>query len=327
MGCICRTTPFKIFIQGLKQVHKIENTPSSLLRIRAPLPTQPVRCHDGFAFAHQTRSLHASRYLNQEASDAPTSPPQGNEPAPASPSSNDNSTSKASTATSDQVAAGKPRSFKPSNVPRTYKKAHFGSGDGRDGQKPRQPHFKSLRNINRDDGYQTQQPEGFRGVRIEKPKGPSQGVPQSKEALWKSQRVALKEKFPEGWRPRKRLSPDALTGIRALNAQFPETYTTTALAKKFEVSPEVIRRILRSKWTPSVEEEENRNERWFRRGKSVWETRAALGIKPPQKWRHEGIARDPTYHVWRKDAIQRNRDAEEKDSKIVFGRSNNQRGR
>ncbi|EHK15960.1 uncharacterized protein TRIVIDRAFT_137996, partial [Trichoderma virens Gv29-8] len=97
---------------------------------------------------------------------------------------------------------------------------------------------------------------------------------------WQLQKAALKEKFPEGWQPRKRLSPDALAGIRALNAQFPDVYTTDALADKFQVSAEAIRRILKSKWRPSVDEEEERQQRWFKRGKQVWEQKAALGIKP-----------------------------------------------
>ncbi|MCV5164004.1 hypothetical protein OFB65_27020, partial [Escherichia coli] len=42
----------------------------------------------------------------------------------------------------------------------------------------------------------------------------------------KHQKNALKEKFPEGWKPLKKLSPDALEGIRALHKQFPEEYTT-----------------------------------------------------------------------------------------------------
>ncbi|KAJ2970894.1 hypothetical protein NUW58_g9562 [Xylaria curta] len=87
---------------------------------------------------------------------------------------------------------------------------------------------------------------------------------------WQIQKKALKEKFPEGWQPRKRLSPDALDGIRALHAQFPEQYTTEALAKHFEVSAEAIRRILKSKWTPSPDEETRRQERWFNRGKNIW---------------------------------------------------------
>lgn len=130
---------------------------------------------------------------------------------------------------------------------------------------------------------------------------------------WQIQKAALKEKFPDGWQPRKRLSPDALAGIRALNAQFPDVYTTDALADKFQVSREAIRRILKSSWRPSVDEEEERQQRWFRRGKQVWEQKAALGIKPPQRWRMEGIARDPSYHEWSKKASQREREWEEEE--------------
>ncbi|OLL22148.1 Required for respiratory growth protein 9, mitochondrial [Neolecta irregularis DAH-3] len=36
---------------------------------------------------------------------------------------------------------------------------------------------------------------------------------------WQQQQLALKKKFPEGWKPIKRLSPDAIEGVRALNKQ------------------------------------------------------------------------------------------------------------
>lgn len=137
--------------------------------------------------------------------------------------------------------------------------------------------------------------------------------PPPKREPWQIQKETLKEKFPEGWRPRKRLSPDALAGIRALNAQFPDVYTTEALAKKFEVSAEAIRRILKSKWRPSAEEEEDRQERWFRRGKQVWERQAAFGVKPPKRWRREGIARDPGYHDRKEKAKQKNEEWENEE--------------
>ncbi|KAF3765904.1 hypothetical protein M406DRAFT_243234, partial [Cryphonectria parasitica EP155] len=111
--------------------------------------------------------------------------------------------------------------------------------------------------------------------------------------LWAIQKDALKKKFPEGWAPRKKLSPDALSGIRALHQQFPDMYTTETLANKFEVSPEAIRRILRAKWEPSAEEEEDRQRRWYNRGVAVWDRYAALGKKPPKKWRDAGIALRP----------------------------------
>ncbi|KAK4122962.1 hypothetical protein N657DRAFT_646719 [Parathielavia appendiculata] len=120
--------------------------------------------------------------------------------------------------------------------------------------------------------------------------------PKEKEP-WMIQKEALKKKFPTGWNPRKKLSPDALVGIRMLHKQFPDEYTTEVLAQKFEVSPEAIRRILKSKWTPDAEEELERQERWHNRGKKVWTHWAALGKKPPRKWRAEGIVRDP---IWNK---------------------------
>ncbi|KAH8714353.1 hypothetical protein BGZ61DRAFT_448893 [Ilyonectria robusta] len=147
--------------------------------------------------------------------------------------------------------------------------------------------------------------------------GPSPSDPAPDVPTWKTQKAALKEKFPDGWQPRKRLSPDALAGIRALNAQFPDTYTTSTLASRFEVSPENIRRILKSSWQPSTDEEKDRQDRWFRRGMKVWDHQAALGMKPPRKWRLEGINRDPSYHVKRQGAIRRNRQLEEQDDREI----------
>ncbi|KAM0157604.1 hypothetical protein ACHAQE_005908 [Botrytis cinerea] len=112
-----------------------------------------------------------------------------------------------------------------------------------------------------------------------------------KRKNWMEQKAALKEKFPEGWKPMKRLSPEAQAGIRALHAQYPEQYSTAALADHFQVSAEAIRRILRSTWVPKPEEEADRERRWFQRGKNIWGKYAELGVKPPRKWREEGIGR------------------------------------
>lgn len=133
---------------------------------------------------------------------------------------------------------------------------------------------------------------------------------------WRIQKEALKQKFPDGWRPRKRLSPDALAGIRALNAQYPDIYTTAALSAKFEVDPEAIRRILKSKWQPSTEEEEQRLKRWRTRGAQIWETKAALGVKPPKQWREEGISRDPSWHAWRRKVAQREQEWEDEEKRL-----------
>ncbi|KFX91025.1 hypothetical protein O988_07949 [Pseudogymnoascus sp. VKM F-3808] len=126
---------------------------------------------------------------------------------------------------------------------------------------------------------------------------------------WQSQKAALKEKFSEGWAPRKRLSPDALAGIRAINAQFPAQYTVPVLAAKFEVSPEAIRRILKSNWRPDEEEEEDRKRRWYKRGQQVWTRYAELGLKPPRRWRDEGIGkREKGWKTKEKEERDRERD-------------------
>ena len=110
---------------------------------------------------------------------------------------------------------------------------------------------------------------------------------------WQVQKQALSEKFGStGWAPRKRLSPDALEGIRALHTQYPETYTTPLLAQQFQVSPEAIRRILKGKWRPTEEEEGDRLRRWDKRGEEIWSQLVEIGIKPPKKWRHMGVGRD-----------------------------------
>ncbi|KAM3076500.1 Required for respiratory growth protein 9 mitochondrial [Clarireedia jacksonii] len=108
---------------------------------------------------------------------------------------------------------------------------------------------------------------------------------------WRAHREAMKKKFPEGWKPMKKLSPEAQAGIRALHAQYPDQYTTAALSESFEVSPEAIRRILKTNWVPSPGEQSDRDRRWFGRGKSVWNRYAQLGVKPPKRWREEGIGR------------------------------------
>jgi len=64
---------------------------------------------------------------------------------------------------------------------------------------------------------------------------------------------AMKKSFPEGWQPPRKLSRDAMDGLRSLHAYDPETFSTPVLASKFRISPEAVRRILKSKWAPSAE--------------------------------------------------------------------------
>ena len=129
----------------------------------------------------------------------------------------------------------------------------------------------------------------------------SSSGPRAKPA-WQIQKAALKEKLNgETWNPRKKLSPDAQEGIRHLNRTYPEKFTTAVLAEYFKVSPEAIRRILKSKWRPSDEEQEERLARWERRGENIWSNMVELGLKPPKKWREMGVgsSRDGQAPKWK----------------------------
>ncbi|KAJ7869174.1 hypothetical protein B0H14DRAFT_2278213, partial [Mycena olivaceomarginata] len=45
----------------------------------------------------------------------------------------------------------------------------------------------------------------------------------------------------------------AMEGLRQLHRVDPETFTTPVLAARFRVSPEAVRRILKSRWAPPPE--------------------------------------------------------------------------
>jgi len=45
-----------------------------------------------------------------------------------------------------------------------------------------------------------------------------------------------------------------MDGLRVLHMHDPETFSTPMLAERFRLSPEAVRRILRSKWEPSPEQ-------------------------------------------------------------------------
>ncbi|RJE21967.1 hypothetical protein PHISCL_05709 [Aspergillus sclerotialis] len=100
---------------------------------------------------------------------------------------------------------------------------------------------------------------------------------------WQIQKDALKQKFKEGWSPPKKLSPDAMDGIRQLHAVAPDKFTTPVLAEQFKVSPEAIRRILKSKWQPTEEEAEDRRIRWRKRHDRIWSQMSELGIRPSRR--------------------------------------------
>ncbi|KAF3393763.1 Required for respiratory growth protein 9 [Penicillium rolfsii] len=124
-----------------------------------------------------------------------------------------------------------------------------------------------------------------KGSRQEKKLDSAKKAPMKKEKpdLWRIQKDALDRKFPNGWNPPKKLSPDALEGIRHLHATAPERFTTSVLAEEFKVSPEAIRRILKSRWRPSEVEAEDRRKRWEKRHERIWSRMAELGLRPSTK--------------------------------------------
>lgn len=75
---------------------------------------------------------------------------------------------------------------------------------------------------------------------------------------WKKHQVALREQFPSGWAPPKRLSREAMDLVRTMHAANPSLYSTAALAAQFKVSPEAIRRILKSRFEISKHEADRR---------------------------------------------------------------------
>ncbi|RAO66786.1 uncharacterized protein BHQ10_002798 [Talaromyces amestolkiae] len=109
-----------------------------------------------------------------------------------------------------------------------------------------------------------------------------------KRPHWQTQKEALEKKFEEGWHPRKKLPPDSLDTIRHLHATKPDVWTTPVLADQFKISPEAIRRILKSKWQPTEEERERREARWEERYKKIYSHMAELGLR---KKKGEWVAR------------------------------------
>lgn len=107
--------------------------------------------------------------------------------------------------------------------------------------------------------------------------------PTKKQESWGVQKGALQKKFKEGWAPIKRLSPDAIEGVRELHRQDPQKFSTPVLAEHFKVSPEAIRRILKSKWRPSEKEIESRKGRWEKRKVRIWNQMAELGLRPQRR--------------------------------------------
>ncbi|CAF9924234.1 MAG: hypothetical protein GOMPHAMPRED_003560 [Gomphillus americanus] len=103
---------------------------------------------------------------------------------------------------------------------------------------------------------------------------------------WKVHKRAVKAKLgDQAWKPLKRLSPDAREGVRQLHSENPTLWSTENLANHFQLSPDAIRRIIKSSWKPTENEREEQRERWIRRGETIWNRYVEIGYKAPRKWR------------------------------------------
>lgn len=117
---------------------------------------------------------------------------------------------------------------------------------------------------------------------------------------WAAHQATLKKEFPEGWAPPRKLSRDAMDGLRSLHAANPELLTTPVLAEKFRISPEAVRRILKSKWEPSkdkrarlLEKERKSREEWIaQRREEEWQKQKELEEQYRRQKQYFGVNRD-----------------------------------
>ncbi|CAI2192477.1 20743_t:CDS:2, partial [Funneliformis geosporum] len=69
---------------------------------------------------------------------------------------------------------------------------------------------------------------------------------------WLRHKFAMKERTGfKKWEPHKKVNRETMDKIRWLNTQMPEEYTAEKLSQQFKISPESIRRILKSNFVPN----------------------------------------------------------------------------
>ncbi|KAI3394788.1 hypothetical protein diail_2190 [Diaporthe ilicicola] len=302
MACSCRTAALQIFTRSLVQVHapKTQHVRSAWLGTRPQLPSRNTAFASNYRRAHS--SAGASGAVALEARDRKELSHEQHEPRPRRDPAPSSQLSEAAGSLEEDYSlfsinlSSKNAIRKAARYPKQSDTSLASEDQGQAIETPRN-NRKSLGNADErtEPAKKVKERWGDRARRRAEERErqamstKDQGPRVDKRPDWAKQKDALKKKFPEGWRPPKRLSPDALEGIRVLHQQYPDMYTTDALADKFEVSPEAIRRILRTKWEPNVEEDEKRQRRWFNRGVSVWQRYVELGRKPPRRWREAGV--------------------------------------
>ncbi|KAK6345488.1 Required for respiratory growth protein 9 mitochondrial [Orbilia javanica] len=134
--------------------------------------------------------------------------------------------------------------------------------------------------------------------------------------LWKIHMDSVKTKLGgEKWNPFTRLSPAAVATLKQLKQENPGM-TVEEYAPIFKISPDALRRILKSKWMPTPEQETDRNERWKRRGKAVW-----------QEWEEEGMVQKKRVKKHEMEERAMKREEEKKQKGFVVSRGLNLKNR
>lgn len=90
---------------------------------------------------------------------------------------------------------------------------------------------------------------------------------------WVKREETLRKRYGQ-WNPTRKLSRQQIMDIKNLKEQYPGM-KTKQLADFFEISPESIRRILKSKWEPTDEEMEDLKRRTAKRKLFLAEKKAA----------------------------------------------------
>ena len=105
----------------------------------------------------------------------------------------------------------------------------------------------------------------------------------------------MQKEFPAGWNPPRKVTREAMEGIRQMHRLDPATFTTPVLAEKFRISPEAVRRILKSRWEPprekrlKIAEREREDRAAYFRSKREQERMEAQEVAEARKIRRDGL--------------------------------------
>lgn len=78
---------------------------------------------------------------------------------------------------------------------------------------------------------------------------------------WSDIRKKQKSHYPDGWKPKKKLTRYQMDYLRTLKQNYPEGWSVSKLAGQFGISPSAVVRILKSKWEPSPEVQKKQDSR------------------------------------------------------------------